>query len=204
MARIVIFEKFFNCFTNYKPAAAEESIPVTPDADYQISTNFKFKEVIQSETAQRYGIDNTPSPLAVLNLFELVKKVLQPIRTHIGSYIILTSGFRSLSLNTKVGGDNSSQHMKGEAADFIVPGHNLEEIWLWIVLQSNLKFDQVILEFGDWIHISYIRDGEPRGKISISYKAKIPGQKRLVTRYKHYTVDQIRSGGYLTPWKLEA
>ena len=57
-------------------------------------------------------------------------------------------------LNRIIDGSNESQHCKGEAADIIVPGMQACELFAFI-LKSNIKYDQVILEFNRWVHISF-------------------------------------------------
>ena len=48
--------------------------------------------------------------------------LLQCIREHFGKPVTITSGYRTASHNTKVGGSRSSQHLLGRAADFYVEG----------------------------------------------------------------------------------
>ena len=48
--------------------------------------------------------------------------VLQCIREHFGKPVTITSGYRTASHNTRVGGSKSSQHLLGRAADFYVEG----------------------------------------------------------------------------------
>ncbi|MCB9207497.1 MAG: hypothetical protein H6611_09370 [Ignavibacteriales bacterium] len=49
---------------------------------------------------------------------------------------------------------DDSQHCKGEAADIIVPGMQACEFFAFI-LKSDIKYDQIILEFNRWVHISF-------------------------------------------------
>lgn len=46
--------------------------------------------------------------------------LLQCIREHFGKAITITSGYRTASHNTRVGGSKSSQHLLGRAADIQV------------------------------------------------------------------------------------
>ena len=50
----------------------------------QLSENFRLKEFIESPTAERLGIDNRPDWEAVINLRNLCREVLQPLRDHEG------------------------------------------------------------------------------------------------------------------------
>lgn len=79
-----------------------------------------------------------------------------------GKPIHVSSGYRCPELNKKVGGVPNSQHMKGEAADLIVPTPAIGREWLeWI--EKNCKhFDQAILERNKkgywWLHVSSRRE----------------------------------------------
>ena len=52
---------------------------------------------------------------------ELVK-YLQKIREHFNAPITITSGYRCLTHNSRVGGATGSRHTKGDAADIVVKG----------------------------------------------------------------------------------
>ena len=79
--------------------------------------------------------------------------------------IRITSGYRCQKLNTKVGGAKNSQHKKGEAADFVVPGVHPKDVFEIIKQHvDHALIDQCILEYGEWIHLSTRLDGENRGE----------------------------------------
>jgi hypothetical protein len=120
-----------------------------------LSANFTLGEMIRSQSAVRKGIRNVPGPAEIVALRLLCQKVLQPVRDHYDRPVVVTSGYRSPRLNTAIGGSRSSQHCKGEAADFTVPGVSNIEVCRWI--ERNLNYDQLIYEFGEsgWIHVSY-------------------------------------------------
>ena len=48
----------------------------------KLTENFSLLELTKSQTAERKGIDNTPSPTHQENLKSLCEMVLQPIRDH--------------------------------------------------------------------------------------------------------------------------
>jgi len=128
----------------------------------RLTKNFTLEEFERSDTAKRLGIDNHVPQFAVERLRTLCEKVLQPVRDHFGVPIIITSGYRCPDLNDAVRGATSSQHMKGEAADFKIRAPNLQlyDIYLWMV--DNLEFDQLIWEVrpnSKWIHVSYKAGG---------------------------------------------
>ncbi len=123
--------------------------------DERLSANFTLGEMIRSESASRRGIRNEPGEAEIRALRLLCEKVLQPVREHYDRPLVVTSGFRSPRLNTAIGGSASSQHCKGEAADFTVPGVSNLEVCRWI--ERTLNYDQLIYEFGEsgWIHCSF-------------------------------------------------
>lgn len=117
---------------------------------------FTLEELTRSATASAKGIDNVPKSKAHLaSLKLLVEKVLDPVREHYGAPVIVTSGYRSPALNRAVGGSATSQHSKGQAADFTVKGVSNYEVAEWI--HKNLNYDQLIYEFGEtgWLHVGY-------------------------------------------------
>ena len=139
---------------------------------------FSLNELTRSETALRQGIKNKPTKAQEVQLKELCKYVLDPIREHFGRPIKVTSGYRSPKLNEVIGGSSKSQHMakNGDSAvDFKLLGNNdnLPNIFKWITEESNLPFDQCISEFlpDGWIHISYVSvNGKNRRKITFATK----------------------------------
>ena len=123
-------------------------------ANWQVlSKDFTLEEFIISQSAERLGYDNTPDEFICFNLSELCNEVLQPLRDLVRLPVIISSGYRSLEANAAVGGSHNSQHMEGQAADFTIPGMSLEKVFNTIF--KNLPYDQLIFEFGKWIHVSY-------------------------------------------------
>lgn len=127
----------------------------------RLTRNFTLRELTRSTTAQRKGIDNTPSDTVIVNLLALAQNVLQPLRDHAGEPLTINSGYRSPALNRAVGGVANSQHLTGEAADIKAPDRATAVNWLvWASL--NLNFDQAIVERNAqnayWLHISSRRD----------------------------------------------
>ena len=105
------------------------------------------------------------------NLKQLIEKVLDPAREEFGEPIRVTSGFRSQEVNRLVGGANSSQHCKGQAADLTCSDNKK----LFRIL-AEMEFDQLIYEFGDenqpsWVHVSYVL-GANRNEILRARKSK--------------------------------
>ena len=141
----------------------------------RLSKNFALSEMVKSATAERLGVDNSPSDIHLVNLTHLAIHILQPVRNEFG-VITINSGYRSPTLNAKVGGSKTSQHCNGQAADFESFSTPNPDLAKWIA--NNLEFDQLILEFYDgvnpnsgWVHCSYNLMGNRR-KILTALKTK--------------------------------
>jgi zinc D-Ala-D-Ala carboxypeptidase len=68
------------------------------EAIMKLSANFQLSELVKSQVAERKGIPNNPSPAHIDNLKALCVNVLQPIRSHFDSPVIISSGYRSAEL----------------------------------------------------------------------------------------------------------
>jgi zinc D-Ala-D-Ala carboxypeptidase len=127
----------------------------------KLSQNFSLRELTKSQTAERKGISNEPTEEHIENLKLLCTKILQPIRDHFG-IVSISSGYRSPALCEALGSKSTSQHARGQAADFECYGIDNNKLFEWAT--KNVTFDQAILEFynGDpesgWIHMSYNED----------------------------------------------
>ncbi len=117
---------------------------------------FTIKELTRSETAEKYGIDNTPTPEQLANLTILVDECLDIIREKWGQPLYVNSGFRSLELNRAVRGASSSQHLEGKAADITAGSPALNRELFELILHIGYEFDQLVDEQNyTWLHISY-------------------------------------------------
>ncbi len=149
----------------------------------KLSNNFFLNEFTVSQVAERHGYKNEPNEKQIENLRLLCVNVLQPLREIIKAPIFINSGFRSFDVNAAVGGRFNSQHLEGKATDFVVPSMNLVDVFN-IILQK-LSFDQLIYEFGKWIHVSW--DGESNRKEVMTSK-KVHGK----TVYEKVIGDRLK------------
>lgn len=123
----------------------------------KLSPNFSLAEL----TVTQQPFDNEPNEMAMASLVELCLHVLEPARVVLGNRpITITSGYRSVAVNAAVGGQINSQHMLGQAADFVCPAFgNPREVCLAIMASTDprVPYDQLIFEaFGaGWTHISW-------------------------------------------------
>jgi hypothetical protein len=100
---------------------------------------------------------NKPSTAQIAALTTLCVNLLDPIRDQFGP-VIVNSGFRSPAVNKAVGGSSTSDHLKGMAADIVLPSQDLIQIGGWIC--DNMDFKQLIFEAFDgrqcrWLHVSF-------------------------------------------------
>ena len=112
-----------------------------------LTEHFALEEFTRSETAERLGIDNTPSEAVVEHLRRLCVLVLEPLRQRFGKPIRINSGYRCPALNRAVGGVRNSRHLTGDAADIpMKPGY-------LAYIRDHLPHRELINE-GTWIHVS--------------------------------------------------
>lgn len=153
----------------------------------KLSEHFSREEVERSEYAIRHEIDNK-IPDIQLDFWKEGCKKLEVIRSKwIEKYpdrakygVIISSGYRCPEVNTGIGGSVNSSHrgftyldneyFKCYAFDIdfdsINPNWNKEFFDLVIKNSELMSFiDQIIYEFGHWIHIGGIIFRNPRHEI---------------------------------------
>lgn len=136
-----------------------------------LSKNFDWKEFEKSDTAARLHINNAIVDWEVRdNIKALVDNVLQPLREVWGGPLFINSGYRCPELNKEVGGVETSQHVKGMAADVgCTDPHALAKL----AKKMNLQFDQMIL-YPSFVHFSFRDEGKNRNQILYAKKWKGP------------------------------
>ena len=119
----------------------------------KLSSHFTLEELIASDTAVRFGLDNTPNAEVIENLKRLCSLILEPLRDLVHAPVHINSGYRALEVNRKVGSKDNSQHVKGCAADIKVQGVTSDEL-IKVIIGAGLPYEQVIREFDQWVHVS--------------------------------------------------
>ena len=124
-----------------------------------VSKNFSYREFEDSDIAKSRGIVNVISTAQVRDSVKaLVENVLQPLRDAWGQSLTVNSGYRCPELNRAVGGVETSQHTKGEAADI----HCSEPRKLaQLAYDLGLPYDQMIV-YPTFVHFSHKLAGEQR------------------------------------------
>lgn len=122
-----------------------------------LTPNFTLAELTHSENADRLGLDNTPGPAELANLRRLAD-LLEQVRVLVRKPVIVTSGYRAPAVNRAAGSKDTSQHIRGCAADIKVPGMTPDQV-VRAITSSGITFDQCIREFArpdgrGWTHIS--------------------------------------------------
>ena len=135
----------------------------------KISKYFTMLECTRSESASRMGIRNTPNQAQTEALKWFMNNCMDKVRELFGVPITPTSVFRSKMLNSLVGGSPTSDHVKGYACDFVIPGVSISTAIRRIVA-AGIPFDQIIDEYGSWIHISCKPSGNRRQVLTVFHK----------------------------------
>jgi hypothetical protein len=117
-----------------------------------LSPNFSLYELTHSDTAERKGIDNTPSK-EITERLRLVANRLEEVRRVLGVPIHISSGYRCPNLNKLVGGAKASAHMDGWAVDIQCKGLTPKQVCAKVIA-AEIPVDKIIEE-GSWTHISF-------------------------------------------------
>jgi len=128
----------------------------------QISKHLTLEECTRSATADKLGIvNNNPNQSVIDNMKLLAEKVFEPIRSNFKRPIPVSSVYRGLNLNQAIKGSITSQHCAGQAMDIDMGDKGKPSNFeIFQFIKKNLKFDQLIWEFGSadnpsWVHVSY-------------------------------------------------
>jgi zinc D-Ala-D-Ala carboxypeptidase len=118
-----------------------------------LSKHFTLAELTVSQEGVRRGIDNTPSP-EILDRLKRLAELLEEVKAELGGVgILISSGYRCPELNAAVGGSKNSAHMAGLAADFTAPRYGSVYQVARKIADSGIVYDQLIHEYGAWVHI---------------------------------------------------
>lgn len=131
-----------------------------------LTEHFTLEELLASDYALRHGIDNNPADPDVLENLHVLANGLERVKAALdGLPVMVNSGYRSPKVNAGVGGSKTSAHLRGLAADIVVPGMTPREVCIALSDADWIGFDQVIFE-GTWTHVAFAEvDEKPRGKV---------------------------------------
>lgn len=124
-----------------------------------VSPHFGWGEMVTTQSRSLEILDKQSNPPEQVrtNLVLFCDELLEPVRLAIGP-VAVTSGYRCEELNRSIGGSPTSRHMDGLAADIHPIRGSLIEAYERIASVDLETMDQLILEFGRWIHVG----GAPR------------------------------------------
>ena len=134
--------------------------PVPPGT--LVSPHFSFGELTVTEHRDVLAEQADPPAQVRANLRRLAVDLLEPVREIVGR-LHVNSGYRSPALNAAIpGSSRTSRHMDGLAADVFPLDMSLHDAYQRI-FQSSIPWDQLIWEWGRWIHVGAALHGqEPR------------------------------------------
>lgn len=119
--------------------------------------NFAPEEFFASNIACERNIRNfTEEPAVIANL-NVVASKMQEIRNLLEAPIKINSGYRCLDLNRAVGSKDTSQHILGQACDFVCPDFGTPAQIVDCLMKNGVEVDQCLIEFDKWVHISIIK-----------------------------------------------
>jgi len=122
-----------------------------------LSAHFTLAEATLSQTAARLGLENDPDLNVVRNM-KTAALGMELVRLELGGLPInINSWYRSPEVNKAVGSKPTSSHVTGFAIDFTCPKYGSPRKIVEAIKASNIKYQQLILEFPEsgWVHISF-------------------------------------------------
>ncbi len=142
----------------------------------QLSKYFALSEMTVSQSAARRGLKNIPFGKQLDNLRSTAEK-MDAIREMLGKPVLVSSGYRNAEVNALVGGSKTSAHLQGLAVDFTCPGYGNPLAVAKAVLAMGIEFDQLIHEYGSWVHIGFAEPGKPsrRQTLTINKRGTLAG-----------------------------
>lgn len=154
----------------------------------KLSDNFTFDELTATSYAHIYEQNKIEAMDYTDNLKILATHILQPIRDRLNDKIYITSGFRGHTLNSKVGGSKTSQHVVGLACDIQIGKRDKDDSEYLFAIVRNMyrdgslpKLGQCILEQVKgkyWVHVSVMSEhlfrkyGSSDARFMITYDGK--------------------------------
>lgn len=126
------------------------------EGDFKLTPNFTFFEMVGTSVV-KFQKKNMEEAKKQMGKMYMLAGFAERVREIVGYPIIVTSGFRCISLNNYLGGALVSQHLLCEAIDIVCKKMTVKGMYNKIKA-SDLKYDQMIIETNksgaEWLHIS--------------------------------------------------
>lgn len=131
--------------------------------DFKLSPHFKFSELVTTDDKELKQL-NYDEGYKIKDKLVKLADFAESVRNVLGCPLIVTSAFRCLKLNTKIGGSAMSQHLFAEAIDIIPKTMSAFEAFSKIMI-SGIAYGQMILEKRGNGHLIHISMGFKRQKM---------------------------------------
>jgi len=148
------------------------------DKTKNISNHITYKEAVYSRDALRYNIDNTPNEQQLANMQYVANGIFEPARIHFGIRMYISSFFRILTLNKKIGSTAKHGHPDGTCIDVdcdVYEGITNKQLFCYIY--KNLNFTELIYEHPkdekdltkgcEWVHFQLVKGREKEKEVGI-------------------------------------
>jgi len=133
--------------------------------NFNVTEHFSFHELTTTNHLEYLMQNDIEAVPYIINMYNFLTNVVEPIRTFFDTPFRVTSGFRCEGLNRIVGGKDDSLHTKGKALDFTIKGLNWErygDVCNYIYITRKFVFGKLIREIKNgkiWIHIQDGKEG---------------------------------------------
>lgn len=131
--------------------------------DFKLSPHFKFSELVTTDDKELKQL-NYDEGYKIKDKLVKLAEFAESVQAVLGCPLIVTSAFRCLKLNTKIGGSAMSQHLFAEAIDIIPKEMSAFEAFSKIMI-SGIAYGQMILEKRGNGHLIHISMGFKRQKM---------------------------------------
>lgn len=135
-----------------------------PASETMLSEMMSVKAFTFSETARRYGLDNSIAPEHMENA-KFTASMYDRICKNLKRTLSKNSCYRGRLLNKAVNGVSTSYHCLGLSMDldddetYDKPQMSDLELAKAIAAMEDVPYDKVILEYG-WVHVQFAKKGE--------------------------------------------
>ena len=126
-----------------------------------LSEHLSWREFLVTQHREFLEQQENPPQEIIERALRFAQEIFEPARELVGP-LYISSGYRCPELNLAIGGAKSSAHMKGCAVDCYPIFMSLKAAYVKIA-NSKVPYDQLIYEYGRWIHLAGSRtDAPPR------------------------------------------